>query len=93
MNEQKCCGALVLSIFLLAGTFPGQVTAMVLGDFDHDGDVDSADLGHLNTCALGAGIPQTAPACADARLDADQDVDSDDFGAFQRLLQRRGSSG
>jgi Stigma-specific protein, Stig1 len=90
MNRQKFFGALVLSIQLLTGSVPGQARAMILGDFDHDGDVDSVDFDHFRACALGAGIPQTAPACADARLDADSDVDLDDFGAFQRCYSGAG---
>ena len=48
MNQQKCCGALVISIFLLTGFLTGQVNAgIVPGDFDNDCDVDSVDFGHL----------------------------------------------
>src|SRR6185503_9282442 len=39
---------------------------------------------HFRTCALGMGVAQTNPLCADARLDADTDVDLNDFGIFQR---------
>lgn len=54
------------------------------GDFDRDGDVDSADLGHLQACDLGPNVPQDDAGCADAKLDADSDVDGDDLGLFQR---------
>src|SRR5439155_22483062 len=50
----------------------------------------SADFQHFRTCALGAGVVQTNPACVDARLDADADVDMDDFGIFQRCYSGAG---
>lgn len=56
----------------------------VPADFDHDGDVDAEDLEHFESCASGPAIPQTNPACSDARLDLDDDVDQSDFGLFQR---------
>jgi hypothetical protein len=90
MNRQRYSGVLALSILLMGGPFPGQAKATILGDFDQDCDVDSADFGHFKTCALGPGIFQNSPACADARLDADQDVDFDDFGMFQRCYSGEG---
>ena len=69
-------------------TYPGSVsmgvTTYVRPDFDHDGKVTSADLAHLAACTTGPGVPQMDPACQDARLDGDSDVDQDDFGIFQR---------
>ncbi|NLF17472.1 MAG: hypothetical protein GX595_09460, partial [Lentisphaerae bacterium] len=53
-------------------------------DYTNDGYVDADDLDEFAACALGPAIPQTDPACADKRLDADDDVDQDDFGIFQR---------
>lgn len=55
-------------------------------DFDNDGDVDQADFGWFQACFTGAGIEQTDPACATARLDDDADVDIDDFGIFQGCM-------
>jgi hypothetical protein len=78
-------------MFLLAGLLVGDVNAMIIGDFDHDCDVDATDFGHFKLCALGPAVPQADPACADARLDADQDVDLDDFGAFQRCYSGEGN--
>ena len=57
---------------------------VIPGDHNRDGDVDQADLDHLEACASGAAIRQPEPNCADARLDEDEDVDQDDFGVFQR---------
>lgn len=54
-------------------------------DFDGDGDVDHEDFGHLQTCFSGSGI-QSTPACVDARLDADLDVDSGDLIVFVRCM-------
>ncbi len=60
-------------------------------DFDGDCDVDSADVDHFVNCALGPGIPQTDPACANTLLDEDQDVDQSDFAKLQRCLSGEGS--
>ena len=73
MNRHRFCGALVLSIFLLAGSLGQARAAIVPGDFDNDCDVDGADFQHFRTCALGMGVAQTNPLCADAKLDADAD--------------------
>jgi hypothetical protein len=54
----------------------------VKGDFDHDGDVDQADFGHLQLCFSGSFVPQTEPACQDAELDGDDDVDQADLSIF-----------
>jgi hypothetical protein len=51
-------------------------------DFDGDADVDGVDYGHLQACYSGVGIQQTAPECQDAKLDADDDVDADDFTVY-----------
>lgn len=56
----------------------------VQADFDYDGDVDTDDLEHFESCASGPVIPQTDTACLDARWDSDDDVDQSDFGLFQR---------
>ncbi len=53
-------------------------------DYDQDGDIDSADFGHLQACMAGADVPQLDPACQDARLDGDEDVDIDDFALFEQ---------
>jgi hypothetical protein len=55
-------------------------------DFDHDGDVDQQDFGHLQACIAAPGVPQNDPACLDARLDADDDVDAGDVALFQRCM-------
>ncbi|MDM8009192.1 MAG: thrombospondin type 3 repeat-containing protein [Phycisphaerae bacterium] len=59
-------------------------------DFDHDGDVDQEDHGHLQICYSGPGIPQQTPACLDARLDEDEDVDQSDFAVFQGCMRGPG---
>jgi endonuclease/exonuclease/phosphatase family metal-dependent hydrolase len=50
------------------------------GDFDRDGDVDSADLVTFNLAHAGPGTP-TGNARTD--LDDDGDTDQEDFGLFQ----------
>ncbi len=57
-----------------------------LGDFDHDGDVDQGDFGHLQACLTGAGVPQTDPDCSDARLDSNEDVSASDVALFLQCL-------
>jgi len=54
-------------------------------DFDHDGDVDLEDFGHIQVCFSGSN-PQLDPECADAWLDADQDVDGLDLELFLGCL-------
>lgn len=54
-------------------------------DFDHDCDVDFADLSYLSSCAAGpaGAIP---PACSNADLDSDGDTDQVEFGVWQRCF-------
>jgi len=57
----------------------------VPGNFDHDTDVDAADVQTLSDCAAGAGVEvDPSGPCAAADLDHDSDVDGDDFGMLQR---------
>ena len=45
MKRQRSCGALGLSILVLAGLLTGQARAAIVpGDFDKDCDADCADL-------------------------------------------------
>lgn len=53
-------------------------------DYDGDGDVDAGDLAQFVSCQTAPAIPQTDPQCADMLLDADTDVDLDDYAIFQR---------
>ena len=72
------------------GTLPGaQVDSagcprVVASDFDHDGDVDQEDFGHLQRCLTGSNVLQDAADCQDSRLDTDTDVDRDDLELFLR---------
>jgi hypothetical protein len=58
-------------------------------DFDHDGDVDSGDLGVFVACSTGPAVNAPPPGCPTAAFaaadhDGDGDVDLADFGLFQR---------
>lgn len=61
------------------------------GDLDQDCDVDADDLAGFIACALGPGVPQNEPACANARLDGDDDVDCVDFAILQRCWSGEGN--
>ncbi|MGQ9652208.1 MAG: putative collagen-binding domain-containing protein, partial [Phycisphaerae bacterium] len=58
----------------------------IAGDFDHDGDVDLADFGHLQMCFTGSGEVVADTACLDAILDGDSDIDAADLQVFVRCL-------
>src|SRR4029079_7767696 len=47
-------------------------------DFDNDGDVDASDFGHLQQCLTAPNLAATAPACLNARIDGDTDIDAED---------------
>ena len=74
------------------GTIPGAAVdadgcpAVILGDFNRDGDVDADDLDQFEACATAPGVGQTNALCAMAKLDGDDDVDQIDFAIFQRCL-------
>lgn len=62
-------------------------TPPVPGDFDGDGDVDSADFNTFQGCVSGPAVPPDgSQTCQQADLDNDHDVDQSDFGIFQRCL-------
>lgn len=58
----------------------------VLGDFQRDGRVNEPDADHILECQTGSMVAQNDPACRDADMDGDTDVDQDDFGVFQRCV-------
>ena len=62
--------------------------AFSFGDFNHDFHVDGLDMEVFRGCTSGSGVVQTQPDCIQADADLDGDVDGDDFGVFQRMLQR-----
>jgi len=75
-----------------AGTSPTFALIILGGDSDFDGDVDLDDFASLPDCGGGPGStptpgpPLTADECLSTfDFDADEDVDLQDFGAFQRL--------
>jgi hypothetical protein len=58
------------------------------GDLDRDGDVDQDDFGWLQRCLSGSYTAQPDPACRDARLDGDEDVDDADIRLFLLCVSR-----
>jgi len=61
-------------------------TPFVPPDLDRDGDVDLADFGILQACFSGEFIPQNDPACRQARMDADPDVDQQEAAIYLGCL-------
>ena len=60
-------------------------TAVLPGDFDHDGNVDLADLNIFIACMAGNGYQYVnGHICLSDDLDGDQDVDLADFAVFQQ---------
>lgn len=59
-------------------------TPLIPGDFDHDGDVDLVDFGHLQNCFDPQSGPLNDPNCADANLNGDlgNRIDQDDLNVF-----------
>lgn len=56
------------------------------GDYDGDGDVDTADFAVFEACWTGASTGSLAPQCRTADIDRDFDVDQCDFAFFQLCL-------
>ena len=60
-------------------------TAVLPGDYDHDGDVDRADLNAFIACMAGDGYQYVnGHMCLTDDLDGDQNVDLADFAVFQQ---------
>ncbi|MBI4579291.1 MAG: hypothetical protein HY718_06285 [Planctomycetes bacterium] len=53
-----------------------------IADFNRDGDVDHEDFGHMQACLSELNLPPPDPACFNARLDPDVDVDQADLAVF-----------
>ncbi|HOA72651.1 MAG TPA: hypothetical protein PL151_19745 [Phycisphaerae bacterium] len=62
------------------------VVQTVPPDLDGDEDVDQEDFAILQNCYTGPYVPQTDPACRNARIDGDDDVDADDAEVFLRCI-------
>lgn len=58
----------------------------IAADFNCDAHVDDLDLQHLRDCQTHSGVSQALPACQNADLDGDLDVDQDDFAKLQRCF-------
>ncbi len=63
-----------------------ELTWTAYPDLTDDGRVDADDVEAFQTCQSGPAVPQEDPVCQNADLDADGDVDQDDFGLLQRQL-------
>lgn len=57
-----------------------------VGDFNGDGDVDLEDFGRFQACMSGSNVPQTDPACEQAKIDDDNDVDVYDYDIFKDCI-------
>jgi len=55
-------------------------------DYDRDGDVDEADMQRFMVCMMAMPMLQASRACDHARLDADDDVDINDYFIFESCL-------
>lgn len=60
-------------------------------DLDHDGDVDQVDFGLFQVCLTGPLVSQYDPACEEAKLDGDANVDRDDVTIFLRCVSGEGN--
>lgn len=65
------------------------VVSTVRADFDQDGDVDDADLDHMQACLTDSDQP-LADNCIEADLNEDGEVDSADFDLFQQCVSGAG---
>ncbi len=80
---QPDAGVLSGGGFVLAGGFWfGQSP----GDGNEDGAINLIDYRDFEACASGPDGGPIDPSCAYFDLNADHDVDLEDFGAFQRLF-------
>ncbi len=100
LQQVPCGGTLYWSVQAVDTAFAGSawvaeqsvlVASDVPVDFDGDCDVDVLDYIEFESCASGPDVPQNDPACADAKLDAGDDIDQDDFAVFQRCYSGEGN--
>jgi hypothetical protein len=63
--------------------------AAVWADFDHDGDIDQEDFGHMQLCLAGTGVSYDL-GCQDADANSDGQVNSDDLRGFLRCMTGAG---
>jgi predicted outer membrane repeat protein len=63
----------------------------IAGDYDRDGDLDSADLAGFQACVSGPGVPYSGD-CTKADLNHDGAVDLADFGLFQGCFSGAGKA-
>lgn len=82
-------GDLRMPISIVFGSVPNSQASP--GDFDFDGDVDTADYALFRACWSGANVPP-ASGCADKDLDRDNDVDQADLAVFQQNITELGDA-
>ena len=62
--------------------YPVTGVPAIMGDYDHDGNVDLADFAWFQKCFSGEGPTDVSPCCRVFDAEADDDVDLDDFALF-----------
>jgi predicted outer membrane repeat protein len=67
--------------------YPVTGEPLVMGDLDHDIDVDLADFAGLQNCLTGEGPTDVTPCCRIFDFGPDADVDLDDFAVFKAVFQ------
>jgi len=94
-DAQICFDDYPRSICLAQGGVPDCVeyvcrSGCIVGDFDHDGDIDGDDYDSFAACYAGPGVSVTY-VCLDGDFDGDFDVDCDDWNDFKLYWTEPGS--
>jgi hypothetical protein len=66
--------------------YPVSGLALMMGDYDRDGDADLADFAEVQSCFTGGGPTDVSACCRIFDFEPDEDVDLDDYTAFYVVL-------
>ena len=69
--------------------YPVTGLPLVMGDDDHNQLVNLADFAGLQNCLTGSGAADLSPCCRIFDFESDDDVDLDDYAAFEAALSSR----